>query len=317
MDLSAAIDAAAAEVEREEMSDAVQEIVPGRVLNIDGDYAAYFCAGGSETSPSTARLVTDNRIDRATRMAGATRAVVHLTHGASNKGRRFDIATVKPYQGQRVGHKPKNWRTVREHLELAPYKPWERLIWRDREADDGMGLASNVYQPIRNCVIHTRDKDMRMLPGTHLTWVDYLIVQVPEGAYEVIGCDGETYGHKWFWLQMLQGDSADHIPGLEKYEGKDCGAVTAAQILSGTQCNADAFDAVSQAYHGTYGATGWQDRFCEQAALLWMRRSSDAVLHEFMSAVPARTGLWPAVERLHHRVNEKELERAHAQTDED
>ena len=145
-DFSAAIDEAAAEVEREEMSDSVQEIVPGRTLHLDGDYAAYFCAGGSEMSPITARQVTEQRIERARRMSGATASVVHLTHAASDKGKRFDIATVKPYQGQRGSHKPKNWRYLRTFLETAPYQPWQRHLWRDREADDGMGLASNNYK---------------------------------------------------------------------------------------------------------------------------------------------------------------------------
>lgn len=309
------IEEAAAEVEREEMSDSVQEIVPGRVLHLDGDYAAYFCAGGSETSPSTARMIADQRIDRAARMGGATRAVVHLTHGASNKGKRFDIATVKPYQGQRQGHKPKNWRTVREHLELAPYKPWERRVWRDREADDGMGLASNCYNPVRYCLIHTRDKDMRMLPGTHLTWVDFLIVHVPLGAYEVIGDDGETYGHKWFWLQMLQGDSADHIPGLEKHEGQNCGEVTAAELLAGTRSNRDAFDVVQQGYQSTYGKS-WADFFVEQAGLLWMRRTHSAPIQEFLVVCPQSPDLLRGVLRLQERVHEKELMRS-AQTYED
>ncbi|NUX98767.1 hypothetical protein [Paraburkholderia youngii] len=315
MDFSAAIEAEAAAVAAKEASDSVQEIVPGRTLHLDGDYAAYFCAGGSETSPATARFITDQRIETATRMAGATRCVIHLTHAASNKGKRFFAASVKPYQGQRQGHKPKNWRFVREYLELAPYKPWERRLWRDREADDGLGLASNCLYPMRDTVIHTRDKDMRMLPGTHLTWVDYLLVHVPEGTYELIGADGEVYGTKWFWLQMLQGDGADHIPGLEKHEGKDCGPVTAAELLAGTRSNADAYGVVSAAYRGTYGDE-WADRFCEQAALLWIRRTADAPVHEFLTCVPQGSDLRAAVRRLHDRIQVKE-EIAHEASQQD
>ncbi|WP_321868540.1 phosphodiesterase [Burkholderia ubonensis] len=306
MDFSAEIEAAASAAEREAVSDSVQEVVPGRTLHLDGDYAAYFCAGGSETSAATARFITDQRIETATRMAGATRCVIHLTHAASDKGKRFHAASVKPYQGQRQGHKPVNWRFVREYLELAPYKPWERLIWRDREADDGMGLASNRMNPVRDTVIHTRDKDMRMLPGTHLTWTDYLLVHVPLGAYEVIGADGEMYGTKWFWLQMLQGDNADHIPGLEKHEGKNCGEITAAALLAGTRSDADAFEIVAGAYRSHYGE-GWDDRLCEQAALLWIRRAADAPVHEFLAVCPPRSGLLPAVRRLAERIQMKEV----------
>ncbi|HEF4776461.1 phosphodiesterase [Burkholderia multivorans] len=315
MDFSAEIAAAAAAAEREAVSDSVQEIVPGRTLHLDGDYAAYFCAGGSETQAATARFITDQRIETATRMAGATRCVIHLTHAASDKGKRFHAATVKPYQGQRQGHKPKNWRFVREYLELAPHKPWKRVVWRDREADDGMGLASNRINPVRDVVIHTRDKDMRMLPGTHLTWTDFLLVNVPLGAYEVIGPDGLLYGTKWFWQQMLMGDTADHIPGLEKHEGKNCGEATAAAMLAGTRCNADAYGVVSEAYRSTYGGE-WPDRFCEQACLLWIRRTSDAPVHEFLTCVPSGADLHDAVRRLHDRIRMKE-EIAHEASQQD
>ncbi|EML1602146.1 phosphodiesterase [Burkholderia cenocepacia] len=315
MSFAAEIEAAAAKVEVEAMSDSAQEIVPGRTLHLDGDYAAYFCAGGSETQAATARFITDQRIETATRMAGATRCVIHLTHAASDKGKRFHAATVKPYQGQRQGHKPVNWRFVREYLELAPYKPWDRRLWRDREADDGMGLASNCMNPVRDTVIHTRDKDMRMLPGTHLTWTDYLLVHVPLGAYEVIGADGLVYGTKWFWLQMLQGDSADHIPGLEKHEGKNCGEATAAEMLSGTNSNADAYAVVADAYSGTYGSA-WCDRFVEQAALLWIRRTALAPVHEFLSVVPRGHQLARAVRALHDRIQMKEVI-AHEATQQD
>ncbi|KWI10915.1 hypothetical protein WM01_19365 [Burkholderia ubonensis] len=293
----------------------MQEVVPGRTLHLDGDYAAYFCAGGSETSAATARFITDQRIETATRMAGATRCVIHLTHAASDKGKRFHAATVKPYQGQRQGHKPVNWRFVREYLELAPYKPWDRRLWRDREADDGMGLASNCMNPVRDVVIHTRDKDMRMLPGTHLTWTDYLLVHVPLGAYEVVGADGLLYGTKWFWQQMLMGDSADHIPGLEKHEGKNCGEATAAEMLAATRSNGDAYEVVAAAYHGTYGAS-WSNRFVEQASLLWIRRTALAPVHEFLEVVPAGSGLLPAVRRLHDRIRMKEVI-AHEATQQD
>jgi DNA polymerase-1 len=309
MDWAAEVEAAAAAAEREEHSESVQEIVPGRTLHIDGDYAAYFCAGGSETDAATARYITDQRIETAWRMSGAQKCLVHLTHAASNKGKRYHVATVKPYQGHRQGHKPKNWRFVREYLETARFKNWERICWRDREADDGLGLATNLLYPDTRTVIHTRDKDMRMLPGTHLTWVDYLLVHVPLGAYEVIGSDGLTYGHKWFWLQMLQGDSADHIPGLEKHEGKDCGEKTAEALLAGTTCNADAYAVVSRAYRLTY-MESWVHRFVEQACLLWIRRTALAPVHEFMAVVPSTAELLPGLHELHERITLKEAELA-------
>jgi DNA polymerase-1 len=146
---------------------------------------------------------------------------------------------------------------------------------------------------------------MQMLPGTHLTWVDYILVHVPLGAYEVIGGDGETYGHKWFWLQMLHGDGADFIPGLESFEDKNVGPVTAAEMLAGTTCNEEAFAVVASMYLSTYGDT-WADRFVEQAALLWMRRTHAAPIHEFLEIVPADMDILRAIARMKRRVAQQE-----------
>jgi hypothetical protein len=305
MNWAAEVEAAAADAEVKELNSAVQEVVPGRTLNLDGDYAAYFCAGGSETDAASARYITDKRIEMAWSLSGATHCQIHLTHAASNKGKRYHIASVKPYQGQRKGHKPKNWAFVREYLETARYKNWLRIHWEDREADDGLGLSSNVLNPITRTVIHTRDKDMQMLPGTHMSWTDYELTFVPYGAYEVIGAEGKTFGHKWFWLQMLQGDTADHIPGLETHEGKNVGPDTAATLLAGTCGNAEAYEVVGRAYEATYGQA-WTDRFVEQAALLWIRRTTSAPIHEFLEVVPSSLPLLAACARLKRRVNKQE-----------
>jgi DNA polymerase-1 len=297
-DWQEAVNAAAAV---EEFSQA-QEIVPRRRLHIDGDYAAYFCAGGSDTEAGVTRIITDNKIEQAAAMCGASSVHLHLTHAASDKGQRYFIASVKPYQGQRKGHKPKNWAVVREYLETARGKNWTRHVWADREADDGLGLASSVRDPVAGCVLFTKDKDMQMLPGTHMDWVDYTLVHVPVGAYEVYDpLHDKVYGHKWFWLQMLQGDTADHIPGLEKYEGKDCGAVTAATLLAGTHCNDEAYEVVSRAYETTYG-DAWADRLVEQAGLLWIRTTTRAPIHEFLRVVPSSREVLGAITKLKRRV---------------
>lgn len=143
---------------------------------------------------------------------------------------------------------------------------------------------------------------MQMLPGTHMDWVDYTLVHVPVGAYEVYDpLHDKVYGHKWFWLQMLQGDTADHIPGLEKYEGKDCGAVTAATLLAGTHCNDEAYEVVSRAYETTYG-DAWADRLVEQAGLLWIRTTTRAPIHEFLRVVPSSREVLGAITKLKRRV---------------
>src|SRR5690606_39588940 len=80
------------------------------IAHVDGDYAAYFCAGSENCSAGDARRNVLSRVSHLKHISGADRVVMHLTHGASSKGDRFLAATTQPYQGQRQsGRKPHNW----------------------------------------------------------------------------------------------------------------------------------------------------------------------------------------------------------------
>jgi DNA polymerase-1 len=300
--------AQSAALEPEPVQPAIPERITGRTVHVDGDYLAYFASGGDDMPVGIARRVARERVEAFRDMSGSDQSVIHLTASGSNKGQRRLIATVKDYQGQRAGKHPRNWQYLRDYLEWSENLPGLRRIWDDREADDAMGLATATQDPVRNVVIATRDKDMRMLPGTHINWVDYTIVQVPLGAYEVIGdIDGETYGHKWFWLQMLQGDTADNIPGLEYLDGRRVGHGLAAKALAGTTCNQEAYEVVSRGYQGCYDET-WEDRLVEQAALLWMRRDDKASIGDFLSLGCFSPGVIRATNRLVQRVQEADAE---------
>jgi len=260
-------------------------------LHVDGDYAAYFCAGNDETEPGLARQILHNKIEAGRAIVGASKVVVHLTMSGSHKGYRFQIATVKPYQGQRSsGRKPKNWEFLRTYMETYRGPAFKVKLWKDREADDGLAFVSAntaaLYdEPV--AALYTADKDMRMLSGLHVDWKNYLVTEVPPGAYDIRRSpDGLQFGLKWFWLQMLQGDTADHIPGLPKLDGQQCGEARAAKYLMGTESVTEAFDLVAAAYARHYGEE-WQDRFVEQAALLWLRRDKGASVRDFTGYLPA------------------------------
>jgi len=289
----------------------VPDPVPGRVVHIDGDYLAYRCAGGKECPPNIARANVRDKVQALADMSGATNAVVHLTMPASTKGERYLIATVKPYQAQRThSGRPANWEMLRGYLEDPSQEHAGFAIqkWHDREADDGMALASwQAQNPTHAVVIASPDKDMRMLAGLHVNFHDYTLTEVPRGSFEVIGADGLVYGHKWFWLQMLQGDVADNIPGLPRAEGKLCGEKTAAKYLMDAACNEYAFVLTSGLYRGHYG-DNWHDAFVEQAALLWLRGSRAAHLHDFLRVVPRTPDIEAAAKRLIKRVKEQRAE---------
>lgn len=272
------------------------------VAHIDGDYAAYFCAGSENCSAGDARRNVLSRVSHLKHISGADRVVMHLTHGASTKGDRYLAATTQPYQAQRQsGGKPANWAFLREWMETYDGPYFTTKIWTTREADDGMAYVSTGAAKHGGVmhVVHTADKDMRMFCGTHVTWEDYHVVDVPLGTYDLVGMNGLQYGHKWFWMQMLMGDTADHIPGLPRV-----GEVTAKSVLEGTKSNEEAAPLVYGMYREKMGE-GWRSYFVEQAVLLWMRTDRNAELLDVLQLDVFGEKLKQAFFDLNTEVHEK------------
>lgn len=274
---------------------------PGRVLHMDGDYAAYYCSGKDDTPAGTARSILLARIEKAQRAAGAERTIVHLSSNDCDKGKRYLIAVTKPYQGQRdAGRKPDNWYVLREFMEGYDGPLFTTKLWSDREADDG--CAFHCEYESRNGVmpaVHSRDKDFRMFCGVHLDWLTYMPHVVHPDTFLSMDINGKVFGHKWFWLQMLMGDSADNILGC-----KGIGEEGAPKILHNVCCNEEAFGVVSNTYRAKYGE-GWTDKFVEQAALLWMRTDVRAEITDFWRVLPGEGegALMQATHRMEDRVN--------------
>ena len=252
-------------------------MVPGRVLLADGDGLAYYCAGNDDTDPAQARVNLLNKLAEAKGAAGAEHVRVLTTASGSTKGHRYAVARVKPYQGQRSNsRRPKNWSYLRSLLEggFDPRYPVELV--GHAEADDLFGKYATEFGA-DNVVHFTQDKDMRMLPGWHMEWRELRLTRVPTGCYDHV-FNGKQYGLKWFWLQMLHGDTADYVPGLPKYikpDGKAalCGEATAGKLLAECTSSDEARGVVSGLYSGFY-EDEWQVNILEQGILLWMRRDA-------------------------------------------
>lgn len=255
-----------------------------RTLYVDGDGLAYYCAGNDETSPGAARDNLVSKVLAAKRISGASHVCLLLTASGSHKGHRYAIARRKPYQGQRVNsRRPANWEALREFMEMGR-TPFSAHTTGEAEADDLFGKYA--YKQPDDVVIYTQDKDMRMLPGLHLDWVTHRMHRVhiyrqlfsPPRVEDCV-FNEKQYGPKWFWLQMLHGDTADNIPGLPKYKTtnakgevtfKPMGEITAGKSL--VECAlGDMPEAVAELYEGFYGDR-WLVEMMEQACLLWMRR---------------------------------------------
>jgi DNA polymerase-1 len=304
-----AADAAAAQSPTEPL--AVPDVVPGRVLDVDGDLLCYWAGGNDDTSVGQSRANALRKIEFMRAQSGCESVVVHMSAASCTKGDRRIIATVKPYQGQRKSdRRPKNWAYLRDFFEGYEGPLFRVKVWATREADDGIAYmayhADTDNGETPNRVIATGDKDLRMLPGWHIDWQTAELVEVPMGAFEVYNKDrSKLYGTKWFWVQMLQGDTADNIPGLPKLDGKPVGPVRAEKLLAGALGDDAAYVLVSNSYAFEYGDE-WQDRLVEQAMLLWLRTDRAAHTHNFMQVVPEvfRSELWPATHKVTQRIKE-------------
>lgn len=282
-------------------------------LHCDGDYAAYYFAGNDETPFGDCRRKIIDAFEVARSIAGAAQVVIHLSSGLSCKGGRYKIATVKPYQQQREGKvKPKNWEAIRMWLEsekTLPGTDFRVVTWLDREADDGAAAAARyAWQGKRHPAIFSRDKDWRMIPGRHVDWMTLARTETTPDTFEAFGEDGEMFGIKWFFVQMLAGDGVDNIPGLEGIRKKGgVGFRTIGDALA-KEALADAVDArqafgTVRALYQDYYAESWADRFVEQAALLWLRADTKADPGDFMRAIPAADkALAEAVHKLRRRI---------------
>lgn len=245
---------------------------PGRVAYIDGDGLAYTQSGPAGTSREQARMNVISKVAAVRRATNTEEVRVLLTEKGSHKGHRYAIATVKPYQGQRSsGRRPENWEYLRGLLEERAFS-FPIIGTHTAEADDL--FAKVAHEANGNVVICTQDKDMRMIPAIHLTWDDFHLVDNRAG--EDLVFDGNQYGTKWFWIQMLMGDLADNIPGLPKYHDgrglKLCGEKTAGKLLASVQPS-DTLWRLMELYNGFYNEPGIH--MLEQGALLWMRRNPD------------------------------------------
>lgn len=286
--------------------------IPGRVLLTDGDGLAYYCAGNDGTDPGQARWNLINKLDEAMRSSGSTSSRVLLTGQGSHKGHRFAVARIKAYQGQRSGsHRPKNWGYLRGLLEGSPSPDHPAEITITAEADDLFGKYSTILGA-ENVVIHTQDKDMRMVPGYHLEWKSMRTTFVAPGTWAHEFND-LLYGRKWFWMQMLHGDGADYIPGLPKYitpkgTAALCGPATAEKLLADAPDEQTARATVFSLYRGFYPES-WQVEILEQAILLWMRNDAKSSALNVLAPGNPLDG-WPyqeAVEVILRRIAESQV----------
>lgn len=127
---------------------------------------------------------------------------------SDSKNFRKDI--LPSYKGQRTQRKPMGFKSIRERV-LEEYK--HKVVMKPQlEADDCIGILATKYPD--EYAIWSADKDLKQIPGKHLTEDGFVDVSV-EAA------------NRFFYTQVLTGDTADNYKGCP-----GIGAVKAEALLS-------------------------------------------------------------------------------------
>lgn len=164
---------------------------------------------------------------------------------------RDQAATILPYKGNRdAKHKPKYYAEIKDYL----LNVWHAELIEGREADDAIGCAQWAKRD-KSTVIATIDKDLNGIPGWHYNFVK-------DELYDVSYIDANRF---FFW-QMLVGDTTDNIPGI-----KGIGPKTADKLLPYGADVPYLRDVVQQQYQKQYKDT-WEAAYTEIAELLWIER---------------------------------------------
>lgn len=114
---------------------------------------------------------------------------------------RYDIATYKPYKGNRPDNPEwvKKWKPyIIKHMQ----DKWGFILCDNMEADDAVAI---LQQSMVNTTICSPDKDLKQVPGNHFDYKTGVKVFVTEAE-----------AMRSFFYQMMVGDSTDNIAGVPK-----------------------------------------------------------------------------------------------------
>ena len=194
--------------------------------------------------------------------------ILYLT---GKKNFREYVAVTKEYKGNRVQAKPFHYNNVKGYL-IAMY---DAIVVDGMEADDALAIEQ-TKRNFEDCIICSRDKDLRMVEGNHFGWE---CGKQPQFGPEYVDKLGRLElddkgkirgtGLRFFYSQLITGDTVDNIQGLPR-----CGDKKAFDTLDGCTTERQLYEAVRGAYQDKLGED-WLPLLRENAYLLWMVRSLD------------------------------------------
>lgn len=251
--------------------------VVGRTLIMDGDGAAYKATADAKKFDTAVRRFT-TAIYEAMYLTKAEFARVHLTPKGCYKNGRHLLLGAKPYQANRGG-KPKP--PLLEPLRSAAsslFQPHENVqVFPQYQVEADDAIMIDAYS-IENCIVWSEDKDLKIVPcPKYCIETGRVLTLAPGNRFGWVGQrftesgkpKPDGHGTKFFWMQMLMGDTADNVKGILKFDGKLCGEVAALAAIKDIECENHCANLVLNAYRAI------KQNPLPEAEALWLKRSHD------------------------------------------
>ena len=224
---------------------------------IDCDIFCYEigCATNEEGEPLDWDLVKWRVDDRIEGILSATKVTSWQGYLTGKDNFRDSLATIRPYKGHRDRSDRPYW-----YQDIYWYLQSIRncVIVHGMEADDAIAIEHSKSNYTIAC---SRDKDFLQLPGWAYCWPGW---KQEEAKPHYIS---EIDGLRFFYSQLLTGDTADNIPGLYNVGSKS------ASVKRVYQCGSELsmFLVVKDEYEKRFGSY-WDVFLGENADLLWLWR---------------------------------------------
>lgn len=255
-------------------------------LLIDGDILVYRLGFAVQTRnseiepPRNALHLVKKTVKDMQKKFDTDNVKIYLT--ANDKSNfRYKLATIKPYKGNRdpkinpkAPPKPHYYSAIRRYIEGT----YNCTVVKGMEADDALGIhqMKHIDDPFFETIICSIDKDLDMIPGLHYNFVTDTLYRVSDPGTLSLSENHKKIrgeGLKWFYAQMLMGDSADNIPGLSGF-----GPVKVYETLKECETEEQMWVKVQGVYLDRLMESGLTyenvySRLHEVADLLWMWRT--------------------------------------------
>lgn len=234
-----------------------------KVWGIDGDIVVYrvgFAADANDDTLEDTLLATRAALQSIIDNSDGEQGIIYLTASGTGNFRFAVASTAYPYKGNRKdASKPRYYDEIRQYM----IDEFDAQVQEDQEADDALAIAA-VQQ---GHGIATLDKDLNGVQGWHYNWVK-------EQRYYVT----EDEANRFFYTQLLTGDSTDNIPSLFQRTGKKAMPKIKAP-LQDMQDPAEMYAYVKQVYMDAVEEKGMSSDetdvsrwLLQQGQCLWMRR---------------------------------------------